>query len=335
MDYQVIKHITDQGPDMVLATIVGARGSTPRHEGTNMLVFSDGSFKGTLGGGSGEERMRQAALEALKEKKSQMKTISLNDDMAMKEGMICGGTMQVHLDYLDPEKKDLYKQAAAMIRGQLAGILQRDLKDGRLWILDEQGKPLEGSEGGGQQTLDTEAASRLIKREHFLKKGDQTFEALLPFERMVVCGAGHISIPISDMASRLDFEVTVIDDRADFANKARFPWADQVLAQPFDKALEGLSIDESTYLVLVSRGHTYDSLCLQTILRGPWKYIGMIGSRTRVKKLLDNLEAEGFDRALLDRIHTPIGLDIGAETPHEIAISILAEIISVRRGKRA
>ena len=154
--------------------------------------------------------------------------------------------------------------------------------------------------------------------------------------RLIVVGAGHVALPLAQLGKMIDFEVVVLDDRPRFANKERFPMADKVLAQPFRETLHNWPIDNDTYIVLVTRGHTHDVECLLEVLDSPARYIGMIGSKRRVKAVFELLEKEqGLDPAQLNKVYAPIGIDIGAETPIEIAVAIIAEIINVRRGGRS
>lgn len=155
-------------------------------------------------------------------------------------------------------------------------------------------------------------------------------EFIRQFYNVVVCGAGHISMPLIKMCKMLDLHVTVIDDRLTFANNAIREGADKVLCKPFDEALSEIEGDNGTFFIIVTRGHRYDQECLKSIIQKDNAYIGMIGSKVRVKKVLDYLEEEGIQREKLDRVYTPIGLKIGAETPAEIAVSIMAEIIEVK-----
>ena len=150
---------------------------------------------------------------------------------------------------------------------------------------------------------------------------------------VVICGAGHISMPIISMCKLLDLPVTVIDDRTSFANNARNAGADLVVCEPFDSALDQIKGDNGTFFVIVTRGHRYDQICLQKIIQKENAYIGMIGSKVRVAKVLDYLEEEGIDREKLNKVYTPIGLKIGSETPAEIAVSIMAQIIEVKNKK--
>lgn len=163
-------------------------------------------------------------------------------------------------------------------------------------------------------------------------------EAHFPPERLLVVGAGHIAVPLARLGALLDFRVTVLDDRAEFATAARFDPAVAVRRADFDRdPFDGVHIDERTYIALVTRGHRWDFDCLQRVLAAPVRprYIGMVGSRRRVRAAFHALRAAGFDRTALARIHAPIGLEIGAETPVEIAVSIAAELVAVRRGRAA
>ncbi len=153
---------------------------------------------------------------------------------------------------------------------------------------------------------------------------------------LMIVGAGHVAQPLASLGKLIDFEVVVIDDRPQYANVERFPQADRVIAAPFGPALRNSPIDADTFIVLVTRGHSHDVESLLEVLDSPARYIGMIGSRRRVRAVFDLLEKErGIPRETFDRVYAPIGLDIGAETPAEIAVCIIAEIIKVYRGGRA
>ena len=164
-------------------------------------------------------------------------------------------------------------------------------------------------------------------------EGTAYLRNLRPKERLLLLGGGHVCQPLCQFAAELDFSVTVADDRASFVNSARFPQAEGLLCDSFPAAIQRFDVTENDYVAVITRGHRWDADCLRAILPGPFpKYLGMIGSRRRTTGLLAMLEEEGFSRALLDRIHTPIGLDIGALTTKEIGISILAELIACRRS---
>lgn len=173
-----------------------------------------------------------------------------------------------------------------------------------------------------------------IDKTQILKTQESTLfcEFVTGENHMVVCGAGHISIPIIRIGKMLGFHITVIDDRLSFANTARKEGADTVICKPFREALEEIEGSESHYFIIVTRGHRYDQDCLLKTISKKNAYIGMIGSRVRVKLVKEYMEKEGIRRELLDQIYTPIGLKINAQTPEEIAVAIMAEIIQVKNG---
>ncbi len=157
-------------------------------------------------------------------------------------------------------------------------------------------------------------------------------EPMLPQERLIVLGGGHIALPVCQFGAACGFEVCVVDDRPDFANSARFPEAARVICDSFENGIAALKITPFDYVVVITRGHRHDADCLRALLPGVFPaYLGMIGSRRRTKGLLEMLKDEGFEASSLERICTPIGLNIGAVTPAEIAVSIMAEVVAYRR----
>jgi xanthine dehydrogenase accessory factor len=198
------------------------------------------------------------------------------------------------------------------------GLLQSILKEAEVRLHEERSKlvALEVPAAGG--------------------KVEVFFEVMSSPPRLIVVGAGHIAVPLVKFAKILDFHVTVLDDRILFANRERFPDADEILVGDMAATLKEMPVTPSTYIVLITRGHKYDEPCLREIIHGPAKYIGMIGSKRRTKACFQRFrEEEKIAEEIIQRVYAPIGLDINAETPEEIALSILAEIIKVRRGGKA
>lgn len=199
-----------------------------------------------------------------------------------------------------------------------------------------------GSLGLGdlEERVLADARAALAGKAHRLlhyESGGERLDIFVEVQRrpptLLIVGAGHIAVPLAQLGSLCAFSVTVLDDRAQFATRERFPTADQVIAAPFRKALREMPIDEDTYIVLVTRGHQHDIDCLLEVIDKPAAYIGMIGSKRRVRAVFELLAREkGMPLAKFDRVYSPIGLDIGAETPAEIAVSIMAEVIKVFRG---
>ena len=210
-----------------------------------------------------------------------------------------------------------------------------EIQPGRKAIVLEDGS-LEGSLGS--DSLDTKLSELALKafknKKRLLVEVDNGVQAFLdiltPGAHLVVCGAGHIAVPLARFARRVGFQVVVLDDRADFANPLRFPDC-EVIAEDFTLALREMSFGASTYVVVITRGHAHDVDCLTEILGKKFAYVGLIGSRRRVRIVLEILEKQGISREQLKKVFTPIGLPIGAESPEEIALSIISELVCVRR----
>ncbi|MFA5055885.1 MAG: XdhC/CoxI family protein [Dehalococcoidia bacterium] len=156
-------------------------------------------------------------------------------------------------------------------------------------------------------------------------------EPFFPEPRLIIFGGGHIGKALCEFGAKLGFSITVVDDRIEFANAERFPDADQVICESFEKSFELLQFNPYTYVVIVTRGHRHDLICLREVAKKPWAYAGMIGARRRVEGVKEQLISEGTPREILEKVNAPIGLDIGAVTPGELAISILGQVISYRR----
>ncbi|HHU32390.1 MAG TPA: XdhC family protein [Clostridia bacterium] len=334
MDKKVIQTIIEEigvNSPAVLATIVNVSGSVPRHEGAQMLIFPDGRSVGTIGGGCGEAEVRREALIVLDDNKTKSYRVLLNSDLAADEGMVCGGIMDVLLEPLNHvHPYDFVLECLENIRP--AVLVTQVSPESKKGVYDISGKKLAGEECKVDIKLLTEVYNKGTTSFVPDDNGHSVlYQPILPEEKLLILGAGHVGQYVASFGKKLDFKVTVVDDRPDFANPSRFPDADQILCSDFGQVLKDYKIDQSTYIVVVTRGHQYDEICLKNILGKPYKYLGMIGSRRRVKLLLTKLENEGYSVQELSRVKTPIGLKIGAETPAEIAISILGEIISVRR----
>jgi xanthine dehydrogenase accessory factor len=180
--------------------------------------------------------------------------------------------------------------------------------------------------------VEIDARGELRSTTHLSDKTPQLFVDPLPgAQRLIIIGAGHVGQALADLGAMLGFHVVVIDDRAAFANRERFSTAAEIIVRPFEKAIDSLKLDRSSYVVAVTRGHSFDEIALRAALKQKPGYIGMIGSKRRVRATLDRIEADGVEKSVLEQVHAPIGLHIGAETPEEIAVSIMAEIIRERR----
>ncbi|HHW06029.1 MAG TPA: XdhC family protein [Clostridia bacterium] len=337
MDKEILQVLTSMttGEKVALATIIGTKGSTPRQKGVSFLVFADGRTVGTIGGGCGEAEVKKAALMAMDQGRMKIHQVDMTADIAADEGMVCGGMMDVVIEPVpDPEpfrlmaacqEKNETVYSCLVVQGD-PGLL------GKRAVYDAAGSYL-----GGTPVLDRLQPDWLLDEPQLVEapNGNRLFiQPIVPPHTLLILGGGYIAQALAAMAAYLDFEIAVVDDRPDFANTRLFPRA-QVICSSFAQALREYPITGSTYVVIVTRGHRYDAECLRQVITSPAAYIGLIGSRRRTRLLFDQLEEEGYAREDLNKVKTPIGLDIGGETPAEIAVSILAEIIWHRRkGKK-
>ncbi|MGH7985981.1 MAG: XdhC family protein [Candidatus Binataceae bacterium] len=341
-----------------LATVVNVRGSTPREVGAKMIVRDDGQF-GTIGGGCGEaEVFRKARLLLAQGHGARLAEVDLTGDFEQQQIGTCGGIMDVFIDLWSPAT-DLpiaRKLAESASKSRPAALLtlvdpgsRSDLAPGAKAIVDPGGREaLRESIGLGRPALDQiaerardaipglleiDAAGKLkpVVRIQTTGSARVFVDPVSGAQRLIIAGAGHIAQPLCALGAMLGFRVTVIDDRAAFANRERFPQADEIIVRPFGAAIDTLKLDRHCYLISVTRGHAFDEEVVRAALRQPDCFIGMIGSRRRVRTTLARIEEDGADAKLLDEIHAPLGLDIGAETPEEIAVAIIGEIIRERR----
>ncbi|MCI1478363.1 MAG: XdhC family protein [Clostridium beijerinckii] len=182
------------------------------------------------------------------------------------------------------------------------------------------------------KTLDFTKGTCVVKLENNI---ELFIEYVVGEPHLVICGGGHIALPLCNIAKMLDFNVTIIDDRIEFANNERFPIADKVFCNDFNEAIEEIKPNKSTYFVIITRGHKDDRKCLEKILQNDFFYVGMIGSKSKVAFVINNMLESGYTKEQIDKVHTPIGLSLGGQTPAEIAVSIAGEIILEKNKKES
>jgi xanthine dehydrogenase accessory factor len=355
--YHHLQQLLNQGLTVAAATVTEVKGSAPREVGAKMVVHPLGQHIGTVGGGYGEANVIRAGLDALSDGRERNVSVDLTEPISMESMGVCGGVMNVFVEpWADREYGPLLdalvtsidqREPVALLAvteadGELAGA-----RGHRCVVWQDPGRAPVGGLGLGEleaPVLD-DARAALAERNHrqFVYTTERGtvrvfVDVQAPPPQLIIVGAGHIAVPLAQMARLNDFQVTVLDDRPQYAHPDRFPEADRVIAGPFRKELRALRngrpvFDPNTYIVLVTRGHQHDVECLLEVLDDPVIYIGMIGSRRRIRAVFELLEAEqGIPAHKFDRIYAPIGIDIGAQTPAEIATCIMAEIINVLRG---
>ncbi|MCD8476688.1 MAG: XdhC family protein [Sulfurospirillum sp.] len=327
--------------DVVTATIVQKSGSAPREEGTKMMIRSDGSIVGTIGGGLLEAMCMKCAPEVLSSKKHVMHDFELSDSDATAQGMVCGGEVRVLLEYLDAlDISQLTIQHKAQELSSLetdfvmiTKISQKRIVGKSKWICTET--DLFGEEDKEVLSIAMKLRENFNRIKFHLHTGKETYmiEPYYATQRLYIVGAGHISQQIAMLSKSVGFYTVVIDDRAEFANKERFPSAEEVhVISSYELLRQEVSISKNSYIVIVSRSHALDQMILQQALHTHAKYIGMIGSKSKKNHVYGELLAEGFAQKELEEVHCPIGVSINAQTPEEIAISIVAELIKAKRS---
>jgi xanthine dehydrogenase accessory factor len=348
----------ERGQTFALATVVNVRGSTPREVGAKMIVREDGQF-GTIGGGCGEAEVFRKARVLLQEGgEGRITEVDLTGDFDQKEIGTCGGIMDVFVDLWAPgQDLSIARQLAdAADHSEPAALLtvvdsgpETALQIGSRSFIDPaqpsaSNSPIQLPTGALAQIvehtndaipalLEIDAAGALRTTTRVDRNGSARLfvDPIVGAQRLIIVGAGHIAVPLCELGAMLGFHVTVIDDRASFANRERFARADEIIVKPFKAAIESLALDGHCYLLSVTRGHAFDEETVRAALMQPCGFVGMIGSRRRVKATLERIGETGVPAERLDDVHAPLGVAIGAETPEEIAISIMAEVIRERR----
>lgn len=334
--------LLEQGEGFVLATILSQTGSAPRTVGTRMVVRSDGSIIGTIGGGLLEAEVIRGAADVFEKTGARIRIFEFPGPPGGGMDMICGGRLEILLGYIEASARNLeFFHALRTVLGERRrGLLLTALgpadagsEQMRLsLVLGEE--PVCGDfpyPAGWLALLKEKAAGE--RGPVLAVAGGQRFlvEPCVVLETVFLFGAGHVSQQVALLTTRVGFRTFVLDDRSEFANRERFPAADEIIVlESFEKAFEGLEVDGSSHVVILTRGHSHDKTVLAQALRTRAGYLGMMGSRRKRDVLYEALIQEGFRREDLERVHCPIGLEIGAESPEEIAVSIVAELILVR-----
>jgi xanthine dehydrogenase accessory factor len=306
---EVLNELTEwskEGEDIALATVVETWGSSPRPLGSKMVVTRSGKMAGSVSNGCIEGAVFEEAQKVLKSREPKVAAFGVADEVAFEVGLACGGHIEVFVQPLGPA------------HGRLLALLQRNEPATLLTnLVSGEAELIEGSPAG----------SELARREGYVFTE--------PFRRpahLVIVGAIHIAIPLHRLAKLMGYRVTIVDARAKFATKERFPEADELIVSWPDEAMARLSIDNSTYVVILTHDPKFDLPALRSVLTKDAGYIGAIGSRKTNSNRFDALRSEGFTEEQLSRVHGPIGLDLGGRGAEETALGILAEITATRFG---
>jgi xanthine dehydrogenase accessory factor len=299
------KRWTAEGDPVAVATVVETWGSSPRPLGSKMLVTSSGKMAGSVSNGCIEGAVFEEAQKVLKSGKPKLAAFGVADDVAFDVGLACGGHIEVFIQPLN----DDHRRMIEAIDAERPGVLRTNLESG-----------------------ETELEMRDASGELAERDGDWFVEPFLRPPHLVIIGAIHIAIPLHRLAKLMGYRVTVIDARSKFATRERFPEADEIRVAWPDEGLQGVALDSSTYIVILTHDPKFDIPALRAVVGKPVRYIGAIGSRKTNQNRFDKLLEDGFTQEQIDKVHGPIGLDLGARGAEETALGIMAEITAVRFG---
>ncbi len=318
-----MKHIIDamlealeRGESLVLCSILSASGSSPRGAGAKMVVFADGHTVGTVGGGAVEYVAAQEAMEVLRNGETRMRAFSLSQSQVASIGMICGGNVTLYYQLLRPEHLPILQEIKKALTGERAAWLRLEIHAERL---ERFAVLYEADDACGNRPV-LEEGERLRYTEPLNRAG-----------RVYLFGGGHVGKALVPVLDSVDFRVTVFDKRPEVAKKEQFPGADQVILGDYEHIFDKVTLKPEDFAVIMTPGHESDFALLEQILTKELRYVGCIGSRSKIAKTRERLLEAGISDERIAAVHWPIGLPIGAQTPAEIAISIAAEMIQVRR----
>ena len=309
----------EAGRPIAIATVVDTWGSAPVRTGGQMAIAGVEEFQGSVSGGCVEADVIAAGLDVIQSGRPETLSFGIADETAWRAGLACGGTIRVHVSRLDP-KSDLpfLKRVDTAIAERAPIVVATRLADGTRQIFDAA-------------ATEPEIADALRRGRSALDASGETFlHAITPARRVIIVGATHIAQHLAMMATASGYDVKVIDPRTAFASPTRFEPSQIVTGWP-DDGLAKLTSDPFTAVVTLTHVEEIDDEALTLALRSPCRYIGSLGSRKTHAKRVARLKSAGFSDMDVARIHAPIGIDIAAETPGEIATSILAEIIATFR----
>ncbi|MDD3334231.1 MAG: XdhC family protein [Eubacteriales bacterium] len=305
----------------VLSTVLSQSGSTPRGAGAVMLLLRNGSVLGTVGGGAVEHAVERQATECMDTGTSRLLSYCLAPNEIQDLGMVCGGSVKVHCHYFNPQDPLTRQVGQAIAKG-----LHRDIS---LWLtrrIENSGAVTEMELVTADSIVDETIKARCVR--HAVMSDDSYFTLPIRLEgHAYIFGGGHIAQKLAPLLHELAFSPVIYDDRIEFTNPALFANTADTLLGSFTAIDEKINLKDDDYAVVMTRGHAHDNELLAQILRTPVTYIGLIGSRSKIGKTKAQLFELGFTEDDFNRVHTPIGLAIGAETPAEIAVSVAAEMI--------
>lgn len=326
-----------QNRAVALATVVETWGSAPRGIGSKMAVTSDMAMIGSVSGGCVETAVVEEALESLAKGKPRLLHFGVSDDTAWEVGLACGGKISVLVEPLDKQwwekiaqdvRQDTAAVTATVLDGDLAGQKALVEASGLVYATDKLRDDVRDAiTQAASQALEKGASERIQ-----INDLDVLLDVYRPRPRLVIVGGAHVAMALKNFAHQLGFRVFLIDPRQAFATRERFPDVEMISHRYPDKALLEIGLTPETYIAILTHDPKIDDPALKVALPSPAPYIGILSSRRTHEKRVERLTKAGVDPELIKRAHVPIGLNIGAQTPEEIALCIMAQIVAVRNG---
>jgi xanthine dehydrogenase accessory factor len=317
--------------------LVETRGSTPQKAGAAMVVYEDGSQAGTLGGGCVEAEVKRRALGLLAENRPEVCAFNLDSDYGWDDGLICGGRMKIAVEPLQAGAPLEYFQRLSEQIEKGQGCTEAVVFDEEASGLRAPNSLLFDADDNLLALQRPAAADAAIAQLRPLASRPRPYAArgiaflpVLPRCRLVIVGGGHVGKAVADLAADLEFDVWVVDDRPEYVTAERFPRAERRLSGDMDRVLPDLPITRDTYCLIVTRGHNHDQEALFHLVNRGARYVGLIGSRRKIKMIFENLANAGVSESALAEVFAPLGIDIGSQTVPEIAVSICAELVAHR-----
>ncbi len=340
--YRKALALAEAGAPFAFASVVSTRGSTPQKAGSKALFERAGAVWGTLGGGCLEAESRRRALQAMDTGQPDVFYLNLDEDYGWDDGLICGGKARIFVNPDVTASLPAYAEALAALGAGGRGALLTYVREpggamGRTVWVPEASFADFGFPGGAalRACLEKEACQAFIEEGHNGHGALEVFaEPVRPSPKLLIAGGGHVGKAAAHWGAQLGFEVTVVDDRPIFANAKHIPSAHHTICGDIAETVANFPTDADTYILIVTRGHRHDHQVLARCIKSSAAYIGMIGSRRKSVMIRKAFLEEGLaTEAEWGRVHSPVGLDIGAVTVEEIAGSIAAQLVAARRGR--
>ena len=346
--YQKVIELIESDEIGAYCTVVETKGSTPQKPGSKLLILPDLRNVGTLGGGCVEAEARRQAIGLMQGGVPRLLDFQLDSDYGWDDGLICGGNMKIFIDLPQTQEESFILTRLQELSEAKIPLVSTTVVKSEVDQIPVGAKMLFAANGEtvgslGDAALETALQDELM--EVLEKDAPGVFrwqegavwifmDAVQPRPTLLIAGAGHVGQALCHLGKWLGFDVAIVDDRTDFASKERLPEADEIIIGDIAEELRKYPVDHLTYAVIVTRGHQHDEEALHSVIESNARYVGLIGSRRKIKLIYDDLRDMGISEETLAKVYAPIGLDINSKTVPEIAVSIAAQLIQVRNSTK-